>query len=234
MTPSFTQPLSLAGRQVGKVRLAARLGAGGMGEVYQGWDERLERQVAVKTIRAEQRLEPEMKARFLREARLLSKLGHPAICQVYDLVEEEDADFLIFEYVPGRTLKEVLAAGPLPATEALQIAEKIAEALAAAHRERIVHRDLKPENVMVLPDGAIKILDFGISRAIEGKGASTPPAPSPADGKGENPFGGGSPLRLPGAAPPPSITKLDGLMEARGKIRLISLGWASRSARCAT
>ncbi len=165
MTPSTNSP-SLVGQQVGKVRLGPRLGAGGMGEVYQGWDERLERQVAVKTIRAEQRLEPEMRARFLREARLLSKLEHPAICQVYDLIEGDDADFLIFEYVPGRTLKEAMAGGALPAPQVLAIGELIAEALAAAHRERIVHRDLKPENVMLLPGGSVKILDFGISRVL--------------------------------------------------------------------
>jgi len=165
MTPIATN--SLVGTLVGNIRLEAKLGSGGMGEVYLGYDARLERRVAVKTIRAEHRFEPEMKSRFLREARILSKIEHPAICQVYDLVEGEQADFLIFEYVEGRTLKQVMAEGKLEAGRALEIAERIARALAAAHRERIVHRDLKPENIMVTADGGIKILDFGISRAVK-------------------------------------------------------------------
>lgn len=158
---------SLVGTHVGNIRLEARLGAGGMGEVYLGYDARLDRRVAVKTIRSEHRFEPEMKSRFLREARILSKLEHPAICQVYDLVEGERADFLIFEFVEGRTLKQVMSEGRLEERRALEIAERIAEALAAAHRERIVHRDLKPENIMVTADGGVKILDFGISRAVK-------------------------------------------------------------------
>ncbi len=173
---------SLVGTQVGNVRLEAQLGAGGMGEVYLGYDVRLDRRVAVKTVRSEQRFEPEMRSRFLREAQILSKLEHPAICQVYDLVEGENADFLIFEYVPGRTLKQVLAEGPMEERRALEIGEKIAQALAAAHRERIVHRDLKPDNVMVLEDGGVRILDFGISRRLAAlePAALEPAVPSPA------------------------------------------------------
>lgn len=158
---------SFVGAQVGQIRLERVLGAGGMGEVYLGYDSRLDRRVAVKTIRAEQRFDPEMKSRFLREARILSKLEHPAICQVYELVEGSGADFLVFEYVEGKTLKELFASGPLDTRRTLEIAEKIAQALAAAHRERIVHRDLKPENVMVTAGDGVKILDFGISRAVK-------------------------------------------------------------------
>ena len=166
MTRPNHLPSSLVGSQVGNVRLEARLGAGGMGEVYLGYDPRLDRRVAVKTIRADQRFDPGLKARFRREALILSKLEHPAICQVYDLVEGEQADFLIFEYVPGRSLRQVMNEGRMAERRALEIGEKIAQALAAAHRERIVHRDLKPDNVMVLADGGIKILDFGISRML--------------------------------------------------------------------
>lgn len=157
---------SLVGTQVGNIRLEAVLGAGGMGEVYLGFDTRLERRVAVKTIRAVYRFEAEMKSRFLREARILSKLEHPAICQVHDLIEGAENDFLIFEYVEGQTLRRLCADGPLEERRGLEIAEKIAQALAAAHRERIVHRDLKPDNIMVTADGGVKILDFGISRAV--------------------------------------------------------------------
>ena len=156
---------SFVGSRIGNIRLESALGAGGMGEVYLGYDTRLDRRVAVKTTRAEQRFDPEMKSRFLREARILSKLEHPGICQVYELIEGEDADFLVFEYVEGKTLKDLFSKGRLETRETLEIAEKIALALAAAHRERIVHRDLKPENVMVTAGGGVKILDFGISRA---------------------------------------------------------------------
>ena len=162
---------NLVGTAVGSIRLTALLGSGGMGEVYRGFDTRLQRQVAVKTIRAEYRPDASIKARFVREARLLSKLDDPSICKVYDLVEGDKADFLIFELVEGTTLRQMLKE-TLERRRCLELAEQIARALAVAHREQIVHRDLKPENVMVTPEGRIKILDFGIS-AVLGD-ASTP------------------------------------------------------------
>ncbi len=117
-----------------------------MGEVYLGHDTRLHRRVAVKTIRAEQRFDPEAKSRFLREARILSKLEHPAICQVYDLLEGDGSRCsYLLNMSMAKTLKELLASGPPPLRQTLEIAEKIAQALVAAHRARIVHRDLKPE-----------------------------------------------------------------------------------------
>lgn len=144
-----------------------------MGEVYLGFDPRLERHVAVKTIRPEQRMSQRVKARFLREARLLSKIGHPAICQVYDLIETPEADFLVLEYVQGKTLRELAADGEGPGFAGkLRLGEKIALALAAAHREKIVHRDLKADNVMVTPAGEVKVLDFGVARSL-----GEPPAP---------------------------------------------------------
>jgi serine/threonine protein kinase/tetratricopeptide (TPR) repeat protein len=158
--------LSYVGSSIGSIRIESRLAKGGMGEVYLGYDPRLDRRVAVKTIRAERRLSPQLKARFLREARLLSKLGHPSICQVYDLVETPEADFLILEYVPGATLRRFAERAALSVEQALGIAEKIAVALAVAHREKIVHRDLKADNIMVTPDGEVKVLDFGIARSL--------------------------------------------------------------------
>lgn len=154
------------GSSVGHIRLEALLGAGGMGEVYRGFDEKLQRVVAVKTIRAEHRLSEDTKARFLREARILSKLAHPAICQVFDIIETDEADWLVIEFVEGQTLEALRRSRPLGETEVLELALKIADALVVAHRERIVHRDLKPDNVMVTPTGAVKILDFGIARAV--------------------------------------------------------------------
>jgi serine/threonine-protein kinase len=145
--------VSYIGSTIGNFRIESRLGRGGMGEVYLGYDPRLERRVAVKTIRAEQRLSPVHKARFLREARLLSKLGHPSICQVYDLIETPEADFLVLEHIEGSTLRELARRETLSGDRKLELAEKIATALAAAHKEQIVHRDLKPDNVMVTREG---------------------------------------------------------------------------------
>lgn len=162
--------MSFVGATIGPIRIEERIGIGGMGEVYRGFHQRLERRVAVKTIRADHRLSGEVKARFLREARLLSKLGHPGICQVYDLIETPEADFLVLEYVEGRTLKD-LVKEDLSFERRLRLAEQIATALAAAHRERIVHRDLKPDNVMVTPRGEVKVLDFGIARSVAESGS---------------------------------------------------------------
>jgi eukaryotic-like serine/threonine-protein kinase len=177
--------LTYIGSTIGNIRIEAQLGTGGMGEVYRGFDPRLERRVAVKTIRPEQRLSPQVKARFLREARLLSKLGHPSICQVYDLIETPEADFLILEYVEGQTLRQLAAGGRLTLEEKLRLAEKIAAALAVAHREKIVHRDLKADNVMVTPAGEVKVLDFGIARSLAEPDAPPPirlPPPLPEPG----------------------------------------------------
>lgn len=162
------------GSRIGHIRLEAPLGVGGMGEVYRGFDEKLERVVAVKTIRAEHRLSGDARARFLREARILSKLAHPAICQVYDLIECDDADYLVLEFVEGSTLDELARSRRLPEREVLELGARIAEALAVAHRERIVHRDLKPANIMVTTGGTVKILDFGIARSAAGAEAALP------------------------------------------------------------
>ena len=149
-----------------------------MGTVYLGLDERLERVVAVKVLRPDRRMDADAGQRFLREARLLSRLNHPGICQVYDLVEDDDDQFLILEFVEGVSLKEVAEDDP-DETRILRIVMETAEALAAAHREQIIHRDLKPENVMLTPDGHVKILDFGIAR-LAGP-ADRFPSPDPVE-----------------------------------------------------
>ncbi|HEX4962630.1 MAG TPA: serine/threonine-protein kinase [Thermoanaerobaculia bacterium] len=172
--------MSYVGSSIGNIRIESRLGMGGMGEVYLGFDPRLERRVAVKTIRPEKRLSPRLKARFLREARLLSKLGHPSICQVYDLIETPAADFLILEYVQGTTLRKLSDQGEVSCERKLRLGEKIATALAVAHREKIVHRDLKADNIMVTPEGGVKVLDFGIARSVSEPGLRLePPLPLP-------------------------------------------------------
>nr|MDQ3281529.1 serine/threonine-protein kinase [Acidobacteriota bacterium] len=133
------------------------------GDVYAGYDEKLERKVAVKVLNADQRLDDDARDRLLREARALSKLDHPNICRIHDYIESGDADLLVLEYIDGRTLHETLSA-KMPRSEKLRIAVAIAEVLVQAHRAGIVHRDLKPENVMITKTGEVKVLDFGLAR----------------------------------------------------------------------
>jgi serine/threonine-protein kinase len=134
-----------------------------MGEVYAGFDEKLQREVALKALHGD-RLETGLRARLLREARALSQLSHPNICAIYDLIEHETGDFLVLERIRGRNLREVLRDGIEPALR-LRIAEQIAEALAAAHARGVVHRDLKLANVMLTEgDRQVKVLDFGLAR----------------------------------------------------------------------
>ncbi len=155
------------GMVVGAIRIERRLGEGGMGEVFEGFDQRLLRRVAVKTLTPGALGSADSKARFLQEARLLSKLDHPNICRIYDLEETPYGDYLILELVEGETLAQRIREG-MSREEKLRSARGIAEALDAAHREGIIHRDLKPENVMVVGTGKIKVLDFGIARLLDG------------------------------------------------------------------
>ena len=149
---------------VGGYRIERRLGSGGMGDVFVAFDERLHRRVALKAIRVEHRLRPEARDRFLREARVLSRLDHPRICAIYDYLETPQGDFLVLELIQGEELGDALPR--LTPPEKLHIAEQIADVLTAAHAAGIVHRDLKPANVMLTPTGEIKVLDFGLARQL--------------------------------------------------------------------
>jgi tetratricopeptide (TPR) repeat protein/predicted Ser/Thr protein kinase len=153
----------LLGQRIGHIRVVDFLARGGMGAVYVGFDEKLERRVALKAVH-EGRLDEEGRARFLREARVLSQLNHPHICQIYGFLEGVDRDFLVLELIEGKSLKEVIAGRTDHATR-MRIALEIVEVLAATHAQGIIHRDLKPSNVMVTPKGGIKVLDFGLARA---------------------------------------------------------------------
>jgi serine/threonine-protein kinase len=153
----------MIGARIGHIRVTGILGQGGMGEVYRGVDERLDRPVALKVIRAASRLSSEARGRFLREARMLSSLDHPSICRIHEFMESEDGDYLVLELVEGTTLERAIELGMSRARK-LRVAIEIADALAAAHRKGIVHRDLKPENVMIAEGGTAKVLDFGIAR----------------------------------------------------------------------
>ncbi|HKR63324.1 MAG TPA: serine/threonine-protein kinase, partial [Thermoanaerobaculia bacterium] len=152
------------GSRIGRIRIDALLGTGGMGEVYRGWDEKLERAVALKVVHADKRLSAAMHHRFLREARVLSKLDHPNICRIYDVLEREDGDYLVLELVEGATLRARLH--ELSRSEAIGVALDVARVLAVTHARAIVHRDLKPDNIMITPAGQVKVLDFGLARAI--------------------------------------------------------------------
>ena len=154
------------GMRIGRIRVEALLGSGGMGEVYRGWDEKLERAVALKVVHADKRLNAEMRARFLREARVLSRLDHPNICRLYDVLEREDGDYLVLELVEGTTLRTRMENG-VSKSEAVDVALQVARVLAATHARGIVHRDLKPDNVMITADGVVKVLDFGLARATD-------------------------------------------------------------------
>ena len=167
--------MGLEGTRVGRIRLGTCLGSGGMGEVYLGTDEVLERRVAVKVLRSQ--LDEGARQRFRREAKVLSRLEHPNLCRVYDLIESNGRDYLIMEYIDGSTLREAVERG-LAVDEQLQIAEELAEVLAVAHAQRIVHRDLKPDNVMISTDGTLKVLDFGLARLTQGSGGASVERPA--------------------------------------------------------
>ncbi|MGB8438004.1 MAG: protein kinase [Candidatus Acidiferrales bacterium] len=158
-----------AGRRLGIYEIVARIGAGGMGDVYQARDTKLGRSVAIKVLRLEFDHDPERLSRFQREARLLASLNHPNIATIYGLEQSGDTQYLVMELVPGTTLAERLKTGPLDIAEALAIAQQISAALESAHEQGIVHRDLKPANVEVMPDGRVKVLDFGLAKAFAGE-----------------------------------------------------------------
>ncbi len=167
-----------AGTRVGPYEILSLLGAGGMGEVYRARDNRLNRDVAVKVLRPAVIDDPDRLARFRREAQLLAALNHPNIAHVHGLEDAGGHPVLIMELVEGRTLADWLAAGPMPLDEALPIARQIVEALEAAHASGIIHRDLKPANIKVRDDGTVKVLDFGLAKALEPDGATRPGATS--------------------------------------------------------
>ena len=159
-------PVGLSGRTLAHFRVFEMLGAGGMGVVYRAEDTRLRRIVALKIPLPVQLLDASGKARFLREARAVAALDHPNICHVHEVGESEDGQpFLAMPHYSGETLRDRIArAGPLGEDEAADIARQIARGLAAAHQAGIIHRDLKPGNVMILPDGSVKLLDFGLAK----------------------------------------------------------------------
>ena len=160
------------GEKLGAYEVIAKLGEGGMGEVYRALDSKLGREVALKILPEAFAADPDRLMRFEREARTLASLNHPHIAQVYGIEDSGARRALVMELIAGEDLSARIARGPIPLDEALPIARQIADALEAAHEAGIIHRDLKPANVKVRPDGTVKVLDFGLAKGIE-QGAGT-------------------------------------------------------------
>ena len=161
------------GTRIGTYEIVALVGEGGMGQVYRARDTKLNRDVALKILPELFTADPDRLARFRREAQVLASLNHPHIAQIYGFEDSGETHALVLELVPGATLADRLATGPVPLAEALAIARQIADSLAAAHDAGVIHRDLKPANIKVTDDGVVKVLDFGLAKAMAPAGAVT-------------------------------------------------------------
>ena len=157
----------MTGKTISHYKILDKLGEGGMGVVYKARDSHLDRFVAVKVLPPEKVVDPLRKMRFVREAKSASALNHPNIITIYDIDEQDGVDFIVMEFVDGKTLEELIGREGLAVDESLKYAVQIADALAAAHEADIIHRDLKPGNVMVTGKGLVKVLDFGLAKLTE-------------------------------------------------------------------
>src|SRR5215813_8723545 len=156
-----------AGTRLGSYEILASLGAGGMGEVYRATDTSLGRDVAIKVLPEAFAQDPERVARFEREAKTLASLNHSNIAIIHGLEKSDGTYALVMELVEGDDLSQRIARGPIPVDEVLPIAKQIAEALEVAHERGIIHRDLKPANIKITSSGTVKVLDFGLAKALE-------------------------------------------------------------------
>jgi len=158
---------AMIGQALGHYRIEAKLGEGGMGEVYRAFDSHLDRPVAIKILRPDATTNPDRKRRFLQEAKAASALNHPNIIHIYDISSAAGTDFIAMEFVPGKTLDQLIGKSGLPLKNTLKYSVQIADALARAHSSGIVHRDLKPANIIVAEDGHVKLPDFGLAKLTE-------------------------------------------------------------------
>jgi serine/threonine-protein kinase len=155
--------------------ITAKLGEGGMGVVYRATDTKLNRDVAIKILPTEFAADPDRLARFIREAQVLASLNHPNIAAIYGVEDRA----LVMELVEGPTLAERIAAGAIPVEEALPLVHQLIDALEYAHERGIIHRDFKPANIKITPEGRVKVLDFGLAKAMSADSAAGDPASSP-------------------------------------------------------
>src|ERR1700745_3551927 len=155
-----------AGAKLGPYEIESPRGAGGLGEVYRARDTRLDRTVAVKVLPVHLSDKPEARERFEREAKAISSLNHPNICQLYDVGEQDGVSYLVMEFLEGETLSERLRKGPLPLDQLLRYGTEICEGWEKAHRSGVMHRDLKPGNIMLTKAGA-KLMDFGLAKPVK-------------------------------------------------------------------
>jgi serine/threonine protein kinase len=157
-----------SGSKLGPYEIVTLLGRGGMGEVYRARDPKLRRDVAIKVLPTNVAQDGDRLARLHREAQTLAALNHPHIAHIHGLEDSGGTPALVLELVEGPTLADRLSRSALPLREAIDIARQIAEAIEAAHDKNVIHRDLKPANVKIAPDGTVKVLDFGLAKAVEG------------------------------------------------------------------
>src|SRR5438105_2370079 len=162
----------VTGTKLGRYEIRSKIGAGGMGEVYRAFDEKLNRDVAIKVLPMSLSPDQDRLRRFEQEAQAAGALNHPNILAVYDVGTHDDAPYVVSELLEGETLRERMSGAPLPQRKAVDYAMQVARGLAAAHARSIVHRDLKPENIFIAGDGQVKILDFGLAKLIEPVSAS--------------------------------------------------------------
>ena len=160
-----TEPF--VGQTVSHYAFLEKLGAGGMGEIYKARDARLNRMVAVKVLAPGKIRDPTGRRRFIQEAQAASALNHPNIITIHDILPDGDTQYMVMEYVSGKTLHQLISAGPLPVSQVLQLATQMANALGVAHAAGIIHRDFKPANVMVTGSGLVKVLDFGLAKLTD-------------------------------------------------------------------
>src|SRR5258707_14788457 len=157
----------MVGRTIQQYQLLEKLGAGGMGEIYRALDTRLNRTVAIKVLPSAKSGDPERRRRFLQEAQAASGLNHPSIITIHDVISDGDTEFMVMEYVQGKTLNDLIPKGGLRVPLLIKYALQMADALSAAHAAGIVHRDLKPANAMVTESGLVKVLDFGLAKLTD-------------------------------------------------------------------
>ena len=176
---TLPNPMLTPGTSLLHYRVVEKIGEGGMGAVWRATDATLDRDVAIKVLPADFASDAERLARFEREAKVLASLNHPNIGAIYGFHEEKGVRFLAMELVPGEDLAERLKKGSVPLAEAVDIARQIAAGLEYAHERGIVHRDLKPANIKITPDGTVKVLDFGLAKAVVGESSASSPTSTP-------------------------------------------------------